>query len=80
MEGNGLIPVWGTNGRRKVTQENAGEHRRTQENTGEHRRTQGDAGHRSDKMRMQDAGQDAGEMQGRHSDSGTGREVIEGVS
>ena len=39
----------------------------TQENAGEHRRTQGDVGRRSDETRMQDTGQDAGEMQGRRS-------------
>ena len=55
-------------------------HKMTQENVGERRRTQGDTGHRSDETRTQDAGQDTGETQGRRSDSGTGREVIEAVS
>ena len=73
------------------TQDDAGECGGTQENTGE-RRVTWDAGvtrrgRRTQGRRRGDAGEtqgrhrvDAGETQGRRSDSGTGREVIEGVS
>ena len=69
--------------RRKITQENAGECRRTRGNAGERRRTQGE--HRVTRdaevtrrgRRMQGR---CRVTRGRRSDSGTGREVIEGVS
>ena len=51
----------------------------TQENVGERGRTQGDAGCRNDKTKMQDAGENTGETQGRCSDSGTGCEVREDI-